>query len=188
MDPLMRLRAVLVAIAASAAMLGSVLVIACSGAVKATGDGGGGGSGGGGSSGASSSGGGSSGGGSSGAGSSGGGSSGSVGGGSLVGEWQLSYDAGGGSQDAIFNADGTCGFIDNGFTFSGQTVSTCVLNCTYTVQGDVLTLEEPTDSGFSEAVSADFSIAGNTLSFTPVDGGFTALYTRVNSNSSNPCP
>jgi hypothetical protein len=177
------MRAALVVIVASAAVLASLLGIACSGAVRAAGDGGGGGSGSGGSSGSSS-------GGSSGSGGSGGSSGGSSGsggsGGGIVGEWELTGD-GGVTQKAFFNADDTCGFIESYGSSSG-TESSCVSNYIYSVNGDVLTVEELYDSGFSSAVTADFSISGDTLSLTPADGGFSVVYTRVNAYSSNLCP
>jgi hypothetical protein len=182
MDRGARLRAGLVVIVASAAALTLLLVVACSGVVRATGDGGGGGSsgGGGGSSGGSGSSGSSSGTGSSGSG------SGSSGGSSIVGEWQLTDDAGV-NQEAFFNADDTCGFIESYGGPSG-TDSTCVSNYVYSVSGDVLTVDEIYDSGFSNSATADFSISGDTLILTPADGGFSVLYTRVNAYSSNHCP
>jgi hypothetical protein len=175
-----RMRAPLVVIVGSAAVLASLLGIACSGAVRAAGDGGGGGSGG------SSGGSGSSSGGSSGSGGSGGGSGSGSSGGGIVGEWQLTGD-GGVTQEAFFNADDTCGFIESYGSSSG-TESSCVSNYIYSVSGDVLTVEELYDSGFSSAVTADFSISGDTLSLTPADGGFSVVYTRVNAYSSNSCP
>ena len=103
-----------------------------------------------------------------------------------MGEWQRTGD-GGVTQEAFFNANDTCGFIES-YGGSSGTESSCVSNYIYSVSGDVLTVEELYDSGFSSAVTADFSISGDTLSLTPADGGFSVVYTRVNAYSSNSCP
>ena len=79
------------------------------------------------------------------------------------------------------------GFIES-YGGSSGTESSCVSNYIYSVSGDVLTIEELYDSGFTSAVTADFSISGDTLSLTPADGGFSVVYTRVNAYSSNLCP
>jgi hypothetical protein len=166
-------RAVLVVVMVGAAVQATLLGIGCSGAVKATGDAGGSS----GSSGSSGSGGGS--------GGSSGGSSGS-GDDSIVGEWELAGDAGGATQEAFFNSDGTCGFIESYGESSGS-YSTCASNYTYSVSGDVLTVDELYDSGFSNAVTADFSVSDDTLTLSPSDGGFSVTYTRVNGYSANMC-
>jgi hypothetical protein len=159
-------RAVLVVVMVGATVQATLLGIGCSGAVKATGDAGGGSGSSGGTSG------------------SGGGSSGGDDG--IVGEWELAGDAGGESQEAFFNADGTCGFIQSYGGASG-TESYCQSNYTYSVSGDVLTVDELYDSGFSNAVTAEFSLSGDTLTLSPSDGGFSVTYTRVNANGSNMC-
>lgn len=161
-------RAVLVVVMVGATVQATLLGIGCSGAVKATGDAGSGSSGG--------------------TSGSGGGSGSSGGDDGIVGEWELAGDGGGSeTQEAFFNADGTCGFIQSYGGASG-TESYCESNYTYSIEGDVLTVDELYDSGFSSAVTAEFSLSGDTLTLSPSDGGFSVTYTRVNADNGNACP
>jgi hypothetical protein len=102
---------------------------------------------------------------------------------SLIGEWQYESD-GGPTEEIFFNSNGTCGVIE---TFGGQTE--CFSACTYTYEGDTLTLSLGADGGAGSSNSVIVTVSGDTFTVSPTDGGGQSeQYTRVNASSSNSCP
>jgi hypothetical protein len=110
---------------------------------------------------------------------------------SIVGEWSTSSTTGSGSGRWFFNADGSCGLV-----LTQNSLSVCSDNCKYTFSGNTLliTISQTTgtvtsNTSYNETV--DFGSGGTSATVTQnCDSGAcaAAMFTRINSSSSNACP
>jgi hypothetical protein len=100
---------------------------------------------------------------------------------SIVGEWQRAT-LGGITESVFFDSDGGCGFFG---TDNGQTM--CGSPCTYTYEGDELTLSTQSTGASTTMIQAPISGSTLTLDYG-ADAGGPEQFSRVNSNATNGCP